>query len=262
MLKVKCRHREFQVGTLKRRDSEELGLVVLDLMRQPNEASKGDILLYEFAENRISEFRAEVVLKLLGSPDQFARSDIERAINAYCQASGINPEAEWLDSQRQEAGLSFRVSGYAALRERYSECEIPYEELLSTSEWLERRALVLDRDKRQCVNCGSTGAANGSQLILQVHHRYYVRGWLPWDYPDDALTTLCLACHRELHEKESMPVYEVINGKLVRINWRPCIRCLGAGFFPQYTHVEGGVCFRCRGARFDMEIFDSGRHSP
>src|SRR5436305_394134 len=113
MLTVKRRQHEFQVGTLKRRDSEELGLVVLDPARQADQTRKEYALLYELAENRIGEFRAEVVLKLLGSPDQFARSDIEHAVDAYCRASGVDPEAEWLEDQRREAGLSFRVSNYA-----------------------------------------------------------------------------------------------------------------------------------------------------
>jgi hypothetical protein len=26
-----------------------------------------------------------------------------------------------------------------------------------------------------------------------------------------------------------------------------CFRCGGAGWFRCYSHIEGGVCFRCRG---------------
>jgi hypothetical protein len=256
MRKVKRRHREFQVGTLKRRESETLGLVVLDPMRQQTGVGEAYISLYELAEDRVSDFRAEVVLSLLGSPDEFPITEIEQAVDAYCRMSGVDPEAEWFESQREEAGLSPRISGYAALTERYGDGDIPYEAILSTREWLDRRAVILDRDGRRCVDCGSATAADGSRLILQVHHRFYIRGSLPWEYPDEALATLCLACHRGLHEKEQVLVYDIVDGKLVRINWRPCIRCLGAGFFPQYDHIEGGVCFRCRGARFDIEVFD------
>jgi hypothetical protein len=28
-----------------------------------------------------------------------------------------------------------------------------------------------------------------------------------------------------------------------------CSRCGGSGWFPHLTHIEGGVCFRCRGSR-------------
>jgi hypothetical protein len=215
MLTVKRRHREFRVGTLKRRDSEEVGLVVIDASRLMASTRRARIPVYECAEGRIGEFRAKVVLKLIGSPDQFSQTEIEQAVDAYCRAAGIDPEAEWLErqaewleSQRKEAGLAgvtSQVSSYTALNERYGDQKIPYHELLSTPEWLERRAAILDRDGRRCVQCNSASAADGSRLILQVHHRYYVRAWLPWAYPADALTTLCVACHEELHKKGDVP---------------------------------------------------------
>jgi hypothetical protein len=258
MLKVRRWLREFEVGTLQRRNSEGVGLVVLDPLAQTSQKPDKYITLFEVTENQLGEFRAETVLRLLGVPDQFARAEIEGAVDAYCRAAGIDPEVEWLNAQRGEAGLSCRVSTYAALRETYAGRDIPYEELLGTTEWLLKRAAILERDGLRCVSCSSAFAANGSRLVLQVHHRYYVREWPPWEYPDEALATLCLGCHLALHEKELVPVFQVVGGKLVKVNRRPCIRCLGAGFFPQYLHVEGGICFRCRGARFDVEICDAG----
>jgi hypothetical protein len=35
---------------------------------------------------------------------------------------------------------------------------------------------------------------------LHVHHRYYLRGKKPWEYDDDALTTLCEDCHDVITE--------------------------------------------------------------
>jgi hypothetical protein len=29
---------------------------------------------------------------------------------------------------------------------------------------------------------------------------------------------------------------------------RVCTRCNGTGYLPQFKHIEGGVCFKCRGA--------------
>lgn len=43
---------------------------------------------------------------------------------------------------------------------------------------------------------------------LQVHHIYYQQGYLPWDYPDSALITLCQECHHKRHEKSSIPVID------------------------------------------------------
>ena len=67
--------------------------------------------------------------------------------------------------------------------------------------------------------------------------------------------TLCKACHTKLHEAGRVLVYEEVDGKLVRRKLKPCIRCLGAGFFPQWEHIEAGICFRCHGARFDVEVY-------
>jgi hypothetical protein len=251
MLKVKRRRREFEVGTLKRRGREVLGLVVFDPLNQRSSKPGEFITLFEVAENILGEFRAEVVRLLLGSPDGFAQIEIERAVTAYCLAAGIDPEAEWLEAQRKAAGLRRGVKTYAALKETHAGREVPYEELLATPEWLERRAAILERDGWRCVSCSGVAGEQLGRVVLQVHHRYYVRQWLPWEYPDDALATLCLDCHRGLHDQERVPIFDAILGKLVRVEMRPCIRCLGAGFFPQYLHAEGGVCFRCWGGRFE-----------
>ena len=256
MLTVRRGEYEFRVGTLKRQGSELVGLVVLDSRSKIALAEPGYTALYEHAEGCIGSFRTEVVLNLIGSPDQFPRSEIEQAVDAYCQTLEVNPEAEWLITQQKEAGLLVEVCTYAKLRERYAGDKEPtYEELLSTPEWLRRRAEILTRDCRQCVKCKATpNNAIGYRLILDVHHRYYVRGMPPWEYPDEALLTLCRECHKQLHKTEWVPVYDLKDGKLVKTKLMPCIRCLGSGFFPQYIHIESGICFKCHGARFEAVV--------
>ena len=34
----------------------------------------------------------------------------------------------------------------------------------------------------------------------------------------------------------------------------PCDRCNGSGNFPEYSKVQGGVCFKCGGKRFEQSI--------
>ncbi len=56
--------------------------------------------------------------------------------------------------------------------------------------WQKVRLRIFDRDDFRCQLCG------GKDRTLQVHHRYYLAwGTEPWDYPDDALVTLCDECH-------------------------------------------------------------------
>ncbi|HEA20632.1 hypothetical protein LCGC14_2592040 [marine sediment metagenome] len=84
---------------------------------------------------------------------------------------------------------------------------------------------------------------------LHIHHEYYIKNKLPWNYENDALITLCMDCHEELHKNKKVPVYsnelELI-GELTN-----CYRCHGAGWFPEYLKVENGICFRCRGAKYE-----------
>jgi hypothetical protein len=90
--------------------------------------------------------------------------------------------------------------------------------------------------------------------FMQVHHRHYVLEKLPWEYQDEDLITLCNWCHWEFHEKNSVPVYKTVNDKLEKIYLQPCLRCYGSGSFPEFAHVQAGICFRCKGARFEQLI--------
>lgn len=87
---------------------------------------------------------------------------------------------------------------------------------------------------------------------LHVHHNYYQQGKLAWEYPDDALSTLCWSCHEELHRNGTVDVLDADGIKIEELTF--CRRCHGAGVFPEYYHVSNGVCFRCNGARYEEFI--------
>lgn len=83
--------------------------------------------------------------------------------------------------------------------------DLSYEDLLKTEEWKEKRQKILNRDNNKCVYCGKTHN-------LQVHHKYYSKypnGFrvYPWNYPDDALITLCDECHKKVHNKKKIKTY-------------------------------------------------------
>ena len=81
---------------------------------------------------------------------------------------------------------------------------------------------------------------------LNVHHKYYVLGKKPWEYEDNALVTLCESCHQKRHEKP-IPKYKSLLDKDLVGYCNPCDRCGGAGYIPQYNHIQHGICFKCRG---------------
>ncbi|MEZ5003925.1 MAG: hypothetical protein R2730_12930 [Chitinophagales bacterium] len=87
---------------------------------------------------------------------------------------------------------------------------------------------------------------------LHVHHKYYQVSLKPWEYPDDALTTLCMHCHEELHKNKSVDVLDALGRNIGE--YHNCFRCDGAGWFPEYKHIEGGICFRCKGGKYEELI--------
>jgi hypothetical protein len=66
-----------------------------------------------------------------------------------------------------------------------------YKELLQNPFWQKKRLLVLARDRFACQRCSN------ELSTLHIHHEYYSPGKLPWEYPDEALTTLCDLCHEK-----------------------------------------------------------------
>ncbi|HOZ15658.1 MAG TPA: HNH endonuclease [Tenuifilaceae bacterium] len=99
--------------------------------------------------------------------------------------------------------------------------------------------LKLKKDYKVCLS-----------FFLNVHHLVYRDNKLAWEYPDDDLITLCWKCHEKLHETAKIPWLDE-NGS-IKGNLTPCFRCFGAGYFPEYLHVENGRCFRCHGKRFEQ----------
>ena len=164
--------------------------------------------------------------------------------------------------------------------------QITYTDLLNTDEWKARRTEILGRDNFYCTECGLSETLwhagklfsfdkskyintvyqgeritadfpfeSDKNIYLHVHHRFYVLGRLPWEYMDEELTTLCNWCHWKLHENEKIKIYQETNQGLKELVLTTCSRCNGAGVFPEYSHVQAGICFKCSGARFE-ELID------
>lgn len=71
---------------------------------------------------------------------------------------------------------------------------LSYVDKLKDPRWIEVAARIRQRDNCTCRHCGT------KDRILDVHHIYYERGLEPWEYPDDALLTLCRLCHGSLED--------------------------------------------------------------
>lgn len=81
-----------------------------------------------------------------------------------------------------------------------------YEELLNCDEWKAKREEILERDEYECQYC------HNRNRTLQVHHKYYLKypngiKVYPWEYPNEALITLCDRCHKWEHSKRTPKTY-------------------------------------------------------
>lgn len=66
-----------------------------------------------------------------------------------------------------------------------------YSELLRHPNWQRKRLGILTRSDFTCEDCGA------GDKTLHVHHTYYEKGLMPWEYPDESLHALCEECHKK-----------------------------------------------------------------
>ena len=85
-----------------------------------------------------------------------------------------------------------------------TEKQIAYREKLKNPLWQKKRLFLLARDSWKCQMCGCENE------MLSVHHRHYLVGRDPWDYPDELLVTLCDTCHKK-EEQAADNAQEMLN---------------------------------------------------
>ena len=67
-----------------------------------------------------------------------------------------------------------------------------YRRMLRDPRWAMRRRAYFETHDYVCSQCSS-------HHRLQLHHKFYLYGRPPWDYPDNALEPLCGRCHKRRH---------------------------------------------------------------
>lgn len=83
-----------------------------------------------------------------------------------------------------------------------------YAKLLRDPRWQRKRLEVMERDDFQCQRCDATNKT------LNVHHKKYLPGRSPWEYPNELLITYCEDCHKAHHPKKtanSLPPLRPLN---------------------------------------------------
>ncbi len=73
-----------------------------------------------------------------------------------------------------------------------------YSELLKDPRWQKMRLKKLEAAGWVCQRCYDDGTT------LSVHHKRYVKGRMPWEYPEHELVVLCQPCHEEEHSHKDL----------------------------------------------------------
>lgn len=87
---------------------------------------------------------------------------------------------------------------------------------------------------------------------LEVHHLCYRKNTEIWNQKNEEYATLCNICHQITHQHFKIPVIDSNNVKIESLV--PCKKCGGRRILSEFRHVEGGICFRCRGEGFENYI--------
>ena len=75
-----------------------------------------------------------------------------------------------------------------------------YWQQLQDPRWQKKRLEILTRANFACEFCGDTPEGEA----LEIHHKYYKKGLMAWDYPDSSLACVCHGCHEEVAEVERL----------------------------------------------------------
>ncbi|MDP2143119.1 MAG: HNH endonuclease [Gallionella sp.] len=113
--------------------------------------------------------------------------------------------------------------------------------------WVAYREELIELDGGACVRCGRTREVGA---ILQVHHKKYIAGKAPWEYPYDLCETLCKRCHAVEHGEIRPEIgWEYVGEDDLGGLYGTCDRCgtsLRYVFFVQHPNWEpmsvGTVC--------------------
>lgn len=113
--------------------------------------------------------------------------------------------------------------------------EKSYLELLKDPRWQKKRLEIMKRDEFRCRLCLDT------KTSLQVHHKHYVYGKEPWEYPNEDLVTLCEECHLLV---ETLKKYELdaLTGTVLKIGFpddRYLYSYIDGDFYLLHIHPKG-----------------------
>ncbi len=112
-----------------------------------------------------------------------------------------------------------------------------YAEQLKDPRWQKKRLEIMQRDDFACRNC-----FREDHEQLHVHHKYYKRGTMLWEYPDWSMVTLCHECHE--YAQDEMEATHATIARIIDIDSLGLVRGYALGIHMRY---------RDHATKFDIE---------
>ena len=107
-----------------------------------------------------------------------------------------------------------------------------YSQLLKDPRWQKVRLKKLDAVGWHCERCYD------DETMLSVHHKHYVKGRMPWEYPEHELAVLCQPCHEIEHEEKEERSALLASLHMDGPASTGEFFCLGAGYMSMQTNDE------------------------
>jgi hypothetical protein len=67
-----------------------------------------------------------------------------------------------------------------------------FQEQIKSPLWQKKRLEILERDEFTCRNCEC------KDKTLHIHHLYYIKNRMIWNYNNTSLITVCEDCHKKM----------------------------------------------------------------
>ena len=83
-----------------------------------------------------------------------------------------------------------------------------YSQQLRDPRWLKRRQEIIERANNLCEQYGEQSDR------FEIHHGYYLKDKMAWEYPDEVLYCLCPDCHYSIQELMEVAHYHVAKRNL------------------------------------------------
>ncbi len=79
-----------------------------------------------------------------------------------------------------------------------AEIKMQYWQQLKDPRWQQKRLEILKRANFSCECCSDKPEGEA----LEIHHKYYQKGLMAWEYPNNSLACFCHGCHESTAEYE------------------------------------------------------------